>query len=69
MLASRKHETPNLWVARDLIRRVHTHKTKAVPGFASRYGVDRLVWFEAYHDPGTAIARGRLLKNGGGIAG
>ncbi len=62
LLASRKHGTLYLGVTRDLVRRVHEHKIKATPGFTSRYGVDRLVWFEVYDDPGTAIAREKDLK-------
>jgi putative endonuclease len=43
LLASGKHGTLYLGVTRDLVRRVHEHKTKAKPGFTSRYDVDRLV--------------------------
>jgi putative endonuclease len=49
-------------VTNDLARRVHQHKAKEVPGFTSRYGVDRLVWFEAYDDPTAAITREKALK-------
>ena len=30
--------------------------------FTKRYGVDRLVWFEIYGDPVTAISREKELK-------
>jgi putative endonuclease len=43
LLASRKHGTLYAGVTRDLVRRIHQHKTKATPGFTSRYGVVRLV--------------------------
>jgi putative endonuclease len=49
-------------VTRDLVRRVHQHKTKATPGFTSRYEVVRLVWFETYDDPTSAIAREKQIK-------
>src|SRR4051812_19720662 len=62
IVASRKHGTLYLGVTNDLVRRVHEHKTKAIPGFTSRYGVDRLVWFEAYDDPQNAIAREKDMK-------
>jgi putative endonuclease len=39
-----------LGVTNDLVRRVYEHKNEAVPGFTSRYAVDRLVWFECYED-------------------
>jgi putative endonuclease len=62
LLASRKDGTLYLGVTRDLIRRTYEHKTKATPGFASRYDVRRLVWFESYDDPTNAIAREKELK-------
>jgi len=49
-------------VTNDLVRRIHEHKTKIIPGFTRRYGVDRLVWFEIYDDPATAISREKELK-------
>jgi putative endonuclease len=62
LMASRKDGTLYLGVTRDLVRRVYQHKTKATPGFTSRYGVDRLVWFETYDDPVTAIEREKDIK-------
>jgi putative endonuclease len=62
LLASRRHGTLYLGVTHDLIRRVHEHKAKSVPGFTARYGVDRLVWFETCDDPTAAIAREKQLK-------
>ena len=35
---------------------------KPSKGFTSRYGVNKLVWFEIYHDAITAIAREKELK-------
>ena len=62
ILASRKHGTLYLGVTNDLVRRVYEHKIKAVPGFTSKYGVDRLVWYECYDDPVSAITREKELK-------
>ncbi len=62
LLASRRHGTLYIGVTKNLVRRVHEHKTKAVPGFTEKYGVDRLVWFESYDDPMSAIAREKELK-------
>ena len=62
LLASRRHGTLYLGVTSDLMRRVHQHKTQSLPGFTPQYGVDRLVWFEAYDDPADAIAREKQLK-------
>ena len=62
LLASGKHGTLYVGVTRDLVGRVYQHKTKETPGFTSRYGVSRLVWFETYDDPTSAIAREKEIK-------
>ena len=62
LMASRRNGTLYLGVTNDLMRRVYQHKTKVVPGFTARYGVDRLVWFEVYDDPETAITREKDIK-------
>jgi putative endonuclease len=62
LLASRKHGTLYLGVTKDIVRRGHEHRTKAIDGFTTRYGVDKLVWFEIYDDIATAIAREKELK-------
>jgi putative endonuclease len=45
-----------------LVRRVYQHRTKATPGFTSRYSVGLLVWFESYDDPTSAITREKEIK-------
>jgi len=62
LMASRKGGTLYVGVTSDLIKRVYQHKTKATSGFTSRYDVDRLVWFEPYDDPTTAITREKEIK-------
>jgi putative endonuclease len=62
LLASRKHGTFYLGVTKDLVRCVYEHRTKAAGSFTSRYGVDKLVWFEIYDDVASAIAREKELK-------
>ena len=43
LLASAPYGTLYVGVTSDLARRIWEHKNKVVPGFASRYDVDRLV--------------------------
>jgi putative endonuclease len=62
LLASRRHGTVYLGITNDLMRRAYEHKSRGIPGFTARYGVDRLVWFEAYDDPTDAISREKELK-------
>jgi putative endonuclease len=49
-------------VTNDLVRRVHQHKHRRVPGFTCRYVIDRLVYFEGGSDIRVAIARGKEIK-------
>lgn len=62
ILASKKHGTLYIGVTSEIVRRVYEHKTKAVPGFTTKYGVDKLVLFEIYDDAATAIVREKELK-------
>ena len=62
ILASRKDGATYIGVTNDLVRRFYEHRIKAVPGFTSKYNIARLVWFEIYDDPISAIAREKELK-------
>lgn len=46
----------------DLERRVYEHKNKLVPGFTSKYNIDRLVYYESSNDVNVVIAREKQLK-------
>ncbi len=62
ILASRRHGTLYIGVTSDLVRRIYEHRIKAVPGFTRQYGIDRLVYFEIFDDPTSAIAREKQVK-------
>ena len=62
ILASRKHGTLYIGVTNDLIRRTHQHKLKAVRGFTKQYDVHKLMYFEIFDDPLSAITREKQLK-------
>jgi putative endonuclease len=62
LLASRRFGTLYLGVTNDLGRRVWEHKTKTYKGFSSKYGVDKLVWYETYDLIEEAIAREKSMK-------
>jgi putative endonuclease len=62
ILSSGKRGTLYIGVTNDLIKRVHQHKTKAVPSFTNRYDIDQLVYFEQFDDPENAIRREKRLK-------
>ena len=70
---SRKHEyfvyimtnrfgTLYVGLAGNLRKRVHEHKSKMIPGFTSRYNIDRLVYFETFGDIHSAITREKSIK-------
>ncbi len=48
----------------NLARRVHEHKEELVPGFASKYNVTDLVYYEVAETAEAAIAREKQLKAG-----
>ena len=62
LLASKPQGTLYAGVTSDLLRRVFEHKSKAVLGFTTRYGVDKLVWFEAHDSVEAAIRREKQIK-------
>jgi putative endonuclease len=62
VLASKPYGTLYIGATSDLVRRVWEHKNKVVPGFTRRYGVDRLVWFEAHEARDTALLREKQIK-------
>lgn len=49
-------------ITNDLMRRVHEHRTGAVPGFTKTYRCRHLLYYEEYSDALTAIAREKQLK-------
>ena len=49
-------------VTNDLKRRVYEHKHKLIPGFTSKYAIDRLVYFDTTPDVRAAIAREKQIK-------
>jgi putative endonuclease len=62
ILAGQRRGTLYIGVTSDLRRRIHEHRAGIRSGFASRYGVMRLVLIEAFPDMASAIAREKQLK-------
>jgi len=62
MLASKPYGTLYIGTTSDLVRRIWEHKNRVVPGFAKRYGVDQLAWFEAHESADAASLREKLIK-------
>jgi len=49
-------------VTDDLKQRVHEHKQKLIPGFARKYNVTKLVYYEEANDANAALAREKQIK-------
>jgi putative endonuclease len=63
LLASKPYGTLYVGVTSDLAKRVWEHKNQVVRGFTAKYGVHRLVWFEAHEDFEAARLREKRIKD------
>ena len=62
LLASQPYGTLYIGSTSDPVRRVW-EQVKPVPGFTSKYGVDRLVWFEGHDTLEAAMQREKRIKS------
>jgi putative endonuclease len=62
LLSSAHMGTLYVGSTRDIVRRVHEHREGSLPGFTRKYGVTRLVWFEAFGSVAEAHARESEIK-------
>ena len=46
----------------DIKKRLYQHRQKLVTGFTQKYNIDRLLYFETFGDPVSAIAREKQIK-------
>jgi putative endonuclease len=61
-IMANKSRTLYTGVTNDLMRRVHEHKQKLIPGFTRKYRIASLVHFEETSDIQSAIAREKQIK-------
>ncbi len=64
LMASDRNGTLYAGVTSDLIQRAFQHREGLVPGFTTKYGCKRLVWFEQHADMQAAILREKQIKAG-----
>ena len=62
ILASRKNGTLYVGVTSDLIKRIGQHKSWQISGFANKYKVNKLMYFEQFENISEAIKREKQLK-------
>jgi putative endonuclease len=63
-MTNQSHTVLYTGVTNDLQRRVFQHKSKLIPGFTSKYNIDRLVYYEECGDAYQAITREKQIKAG-----
>ena len=61
-LLTNRSGTLYVGVTNNIVRRIAEHKARTVPGFASRYRLDRLVYLEEHVSIRDAIAREKQVK-------
>jgi putative endonuclease len=49
-------------ITNSIYRRALQHKRGEIDGFTKRYNVNRLVYYEIFHQVGNAIAREKQIK-------
>jgi putative endonuclease len=64
IMTNRHHTVLYTGVTNDIVRGVFQHREKTIPGFTSRYNVDKLVFYEETSDVLAAIAREKQIKGG-----
>ena len=62
IMANEPHGVLYVGMTSDLARRALEHRAGVLEGFTKRYGVDRLVYFEAHDDAAVAARRERAMK-------
>jgi putative endonuclease len=62
ILASKRNGTLYTGVTSNLLARMYQHREGTVRGFARKYGVQLLVWFEQHPTMDSAITREKRIK-------
>lgn len=62
ILANQNNKVIYVGITNDLRRRFLEHKNELVDGFTKKYHVHKLVFYECFMEPQTAIAREKQLK-------
>ena len=62
ILASKRNGTLNTGVTSNLVKRAWEHRNNLAEGFAKKYGVRRLVYYELHGDMEAAITREKRVK-------
>ena len=63
IVTNRPNGTLYVGVTSNLSQRIWQHRAGEVDGFTKRYGLDKLVWYEAFPDIRGAIQREHNMKH------
>ena len=61
-IATNRSGTLYTGVTNDLLRRMDEHKRKLIPGFTSKYNINRLAYYEESTNINAAIGREKQIK-------
>jgi len=62
IMTNHKRGTLYIGVTSNLAKRVYEHREGLTPGFTSKYGLKRLVWYEGFERMPGAIAAEKRMK-------
>lgn len=62
ILTNKRNGTLYIGMTNNLERRILEHKSRTIVGFTKKYGLDTLIYFEAYQYVNDAILREKRLK-------
>ncbi len=62
IITNKKHETLYIGVSSQLQKRIWLHKQKQCDGFAKKYNLTRLVYYECHGSMMSAITREKQIK-------
>ncbi len=63
ILTNKYNTVSYIGVTNDLERRLSEHKLANLSGFSHKYKLTKLIYYEVYPDPISAISRKKQLKN------
>jgi len=61
-IMTNKSGTLYVGMTNDLKKRVYQHKQKMVEGFTKKYNITRLLYYEIFDDPSSAIRAEKTIK-------